>query len=518
MMERTQQQGQQEDDKTALPSLLRARVLLRGDDTVRYLREMEEYNLKKSLPQEERVKTAEDSVQPSPQSMAQPPRSENGAAATIAAVRRSCLPIRPTTDNSKESEKTTNMLTPRGHSTASPSCAESVDFTESANKNKADEVSQLDTNDCKVVSITLPNTGPLGLVLLNRGASAVIDEVVPQSQAEKYGVLAGDVPIYNKSLPADGGVCYISYETFLQRAKNIRPFVFTVLRHTNAAELHNEKSLQESETKQDDLSKEIAVQQKDAIEESNKSEPVSVPQEPTASKEAIAQAPPLDTAAIDAAVEACKNINAADITSPAPTNEPGVDTTTSGSTNQPSINEAVAPSCELTDATPAKKPQVSKAVVEKKRCVSAAGYAKSYKLLASSLADSGQAKEAVAAWEKAEVLTLRSYGIDHPRASDPNTGGMSAQELLVAAAEDTAAVIETAADTDINMQHGLTHPQSIKATPAKKPQVSKAVEKKRDASTKRTISNLRRSKKRAKSQASSMLEGLGESASGGFDV
>ena len=96
----------------------------------------------------------------------------------------------------------------------------------------------------------------------------------------------------------------------------------------------NEKStLQESETKQDDLSKEIAVQQEDASAESNKSEPVKDPlQEPAASKEAITQASPLDTAAIDAAVEACNNINAADITSPNPTNEAvGADTTTAAS-------------------------------------------------------------------------------------------------------------------------------------------------------------------------------------------
>jgi len=88
----------------------------------------------------------------------------------------------------------------------------------------------------------------------------------------------------------------------------------------------NEKStLQESETKQEDSSKEIATQQ-DVSEESNKGEPVKDP------KEAIAQASPLDTAAIDAAVEACNNINAADITSLNPTNEAaGADTTTTAS-------------------------------------------------------------------------------------------------------------------------------------------------------------------------------------------
>ena len=91
-------------------------------------------------------------------------------------------------------------------------------------------------NDCKLVSITLPNEGPLGLCLLpyGEGKSVIIDEVIPQSQAEKYGVLAGDIPIYNNSISSivGGGIGYISYETFLQRAKNVRPFVFSVLRHT----------------------------------------------------------------------------------------------------------------------------------------------------------------------------------------------------------------------------------------------------------------------------------------------
>jgi len=91
-------------------------------------------------------------------------------------------------------------------------------------------------NDCKLVSITLPNEGPLGLCLLpyGEGKSVIIDEVIPQSQAEKYGVCAGDIPIYNNSISSivGGGIGYISYETFLQRAKNVRPFVFSVLRHT----------------------------------------------------------------------------------------------------------------------------------------------------------------------------------------------------------------------------------------------------------------------------------------------
>jgi len=92
-------------------------------------------------------------------------------------------------------------------------------------------------NDCKLVSITLPNEGPLGLGLLEKdgGKSVVIDEVIPQSQAEKYGVLAGDIPIYNNSISSivGGGIGYISYDIFLQRAKNARPFVFSVLRQTN---------------------------------------------------------------------------------------------------------------------------------------------------------------------------------------------------------------------------------------------------------------------------------------------
>jgi len=90
-------------------------------------------------------------------------------------------------------------------------------------------------NDCKLVSITLPNAGPLGLGLLEKdgGKSVIIDEVILQSQAEKYGVLAGDIPIYNNSISSivGGGIGYISYETFLQRARDERPFVFSVLRH-----------------------------------------------------------------------------------------------------------------------------------------------------------------------------------------------------------------------------------------------------------------------------------------------
>lgn len=88
--------------------------------------------------------------------------------------------------------------------------------------------------NCKLVSITLPNAGPLGLVLEKYGGkSVVIDDVIPQSQAEKCGVCAGDIPVLllNKST----SVCRvhkISYETFLQQASDERPFVFSVLRHT----------------------------------------------------------------------------------------------------------------------------------------------------------------------------------------------------------------------------------------------------------------------------------------------
>ena len=100
-------------------------------------------------------------------------------------------------------------------------------------------------NDCKLVSITLPNAGPLGLGLLEQdgGKSVVIDEVIPQSQAEKYGVLPGDIPVYNNSISSIvGGVGYISYETFLQRANNVRPFVFSVLRHTTDKSSSTDKS------------------------------------------------------------------------------------------------------------------------------------------------------------------------------------------------------------------------------------------------------------------------------------
>ena len=97
-------------------------------------------------------------------------------------------------------------------------------------------------NDCKLVSITLPNAGPLGLVLEEKdgGKSVVIDEAMPQSQAEKYGVLAGDIPVYNNSISSivGGGIGYISYDIFLQRARDERPFIFSVLR----SGIHKDKS------------------------------------------------------------------------------------------------------------------------------------------------------------------------------------------------------------------------------------------------------------------------------------
>ena len=109
-------------------------------------------------------------------------------------------------------------------------------------------------NDCKLVSITLPNAGPLGLGLLEKdgGKSVVIDEVIPQSQAEKYGVLAGDIPIYNSSISSiviGGGIGYISYETFLQSAKNVRPFAFNVLRSIScnkSSGITNQSSIEEA--------------------------------------------------------------------------------------------------------------------------------------------------------------------------------------------------------------------------------------------------------------------------------
>jgi len=96
-------------------------------------------------------------------------------------------------------------------------------------------------HNCKLVSITLPNVGAQGLILSEQddGKSIIIEEVIPQSQAEKCGVLTGDVPILllnNLSSSSISSVCRvhkISYETFLQRARDERPFVFSVLRDTN---------------------------------------------------------------------------------------------------------------------------------------------------------------------------------------------------------------------------------------------------------------------------------------------
>ena len=101
-------------------------------------------------------------------------------------------------------------------------------------------------NDCKLVLITLPNAGPLGLGLLEKdeGKSVVIDEVISQSQAEKYGVLAGDIPIYNFSI---SGIGYISYDIFLQRARDERPFIFSVLRSgINKDKSTNQSSVEEA--------------------------------------------------------------------------------------------------------------------------------------------------------------------------------------------------------------------------------------------------------------------------------
>jgi len=95
-------------------------------------------------------------------------------------------------------------------------------------------------HNCKLVSITLPNVGSQGLILSEQddGKSIIIEEVIPQSQAEKCGVLAGDVPILllnNLSSSSISSVCRvhkISYETFLRRARVERPFIFSVLRDT----------------------------------------------------------------------------------------------------------------------------------------------------------------------------------------------------------------------------------------------------------------------------------------------
>ena len=81
-----------------------------------------------------------------------------------------------------------------------------------------------------VVSITLPNLGPLGLGLSSRdgGRALIIDDVTPQSQAEKFGMLVGDVPVYKSTN------IKISYSNFILNAQSTaRPLMFDVLRNSS---------------------------------------------------------------------------------------------------------------------------------------------------------------------------------------------------------------------------------------------------------------------------------------------
>jgi len=66
----------------------------------------------------------------------------------------------------------------------------------------------------------------------NGGRFVFIDEVMPESQAEKNGIRAGDIPVYNDTMSSiiSSGVCPIPYETFLQRANDKRVFTFNVYR------------------------------------------------------------------------------------------------------------------------------------------------------------------------------------------------------------------------------------------------------------------------------------------------
>ena len=137
---------------------------------------------------------------------------------------------------------------------------------------------------CKLVSITLPNIGPQGLILSEQdgGKSIIIEEVIPQSQAEKCGVLAGDIPVLllNNFSPASiSSVCRvhkISYETFLQRARDERPFVFSVLRDTmDKSGSTNQSSIKEGAPSREKLdgacapTKNIMVHENMAINDAN---------------------------------------------------------------------------------------------------------------------------------------------------------------------------------------------------------------------------------------------------------
>jgi hypothetical protein len=80
-----------------------------------------------------------------------------------------------------------------------------------------------------VIEIILPNPGPLGVRVEKRStasASAIVNQVIPQSQAEVAGLKRGDVICFAGS----NGQQEIQYDMFLQIAKStqrpIRKFIF----------------------------------------------------------------------------------------------------------------------------------------------------------------------------------------------------------------------------------------------------------------------------------------------------
>jgi len=79
--------------------------------------------------------------------------------------------------------------------------------------------------------------GQLGISLLegNGGQIVVFDAVMPQSQADKCGVRAGDIPVYNSTMSSinSSGLRPIPYVVFLQRVRDKRDFTFNVLRNRN---------------------------------------------------------------------------------------------------------------------------------------------------------------------------------------------------------------------------------------------------------------------------------------------
>jgi len=66
----------------------------------------------------------------------------------------------------------------------------------------------------------------------NGGQFVFIVKVMPQSQADKCGIRAGDIPVYNGTMSSiiSSGVRPIPYVIFLQRAKDNSVFTFNVLR------------------------------------------------------------------------------------------------------------------------------------------------------------------------------------------------------------------------------------------------------------------------------------------------